>query len=126
MDTKLSHAELAHPDELGECDTFTGCRQSEVRPDEERGRESAGGGGDLATQGERAHALLSWRDPWATAIFVTFAVICAVFLYYMTPFQVVAVIAGLYLLRHPKFRSRMPSAPCNFYRRLPAKSDMLL
>jgi hypothetical protein len=36
------------------------------------------------------------------------------------------VIAMLYLLRHPRFRSRMPSVPFNFYRRLPAKSDMLL
>lgn len=131
MDTKLSHAELAHPDELDEeFDTFPTSRpQDIVRMRYDRLR-SVGGRvqavvGDLATQGERAHALLSWRDPRATAIFVTFAVMCAIFLY-VTPFQVVAVIAGLYLLRHPKFRSRLPSAPYNFYRRLPAKSDMLL
>jgi hypothetical protein len=45
---------------------------------------------------------------------------------YVTPFQVLMVIGMLYLLRHPRFRSRMPSVPFNFYRRLPAKSDMLL
>lgn len=81
--------------------------------------------GDLATQGERAQALLSWRDPRATAIFIIISLIIAIVLY-VTPFQVIAVIVGLYLLRHPRFRSKMPSVPYNFYRRLPSKSDMLL
>jgi hypothetical protein len=45
---------------------------------------------------------------------------------YVTPFQVVAVMAGLYLLRHPRFRSKQPSVPFNFYKRLPAWGDMLL
>jgi hypothetical protein len=81
--------------------------------------------GDLATQGERAHALLSWRDPRATAIFIFLSLVVAIVLY-VTPFQVLMVITMLYLLRHPRFRSRMPSVPFNFYRRLPAKSDLLL
>ena len=81
--------------------------------------------GDLATQGERAQALLSWRDPRATAIFIMLSLVVAVVLY-VTPFQVVAVVLGLYLLRHPRFRSKQPSVPFNFYKRLPAKSDMLL
>ncbi|XP_008799189.2 FT-interacting protein 3-like [Phoenix dactylifera] len=131
MDTKLSHAELAHPDELDEeFDTFpTGKPPNIVRMRYDRLRSVAGRvqtvAGDLATQGERAQALLSWRDPRATAIFILLSLIVAIILY-VTPFQVVAVLVGLYLLRHPKFRSKMPSVPFNFYRRLPAKSDMLL
>ncbi|KAK0575640.1 hypothetical protein LWI29_004348 [Acer saccharum] len=80
--------------------------------------------GDLASQGERAQAILSWRDPRGTAIFI-FSLIWAVCLY-ITPFQVIAVLVGLYLLRHPRFRSKLPSVPVNFFKRLPSKADMLL
>ncbi|CAM0955392.1 unnamed protein product [Alopecurus aequalis] len=131
MDTKLSQAEFTHPDELDEeFDTFPSNRPADIirlRYDRLR---SVGGRvqtvvGDLATQGERAHALLSWRDPRATAIFIFLSLVVAIVLY-VTPFQVLLVITMLYLLRHPRFRSRMPSVPFNFYRRLPAKSDLLL
>ncbi|XP_077248722.1 FT-interacting protein 3-like [Tasmannia lanceolata] len=132
MDTKLSHAEWAHPDELDEeFDTFPSSRPSDiVRMRYDRLKSVAGRmqtvAGDLATQGERAQAILSWRDPRATAIFIIFSLIVAVFLY-VTPFQVVAVLVGIYMLRHPRFRAkRMPSLPFNFFKRLPAKSDMLL
>ncbi|KAJ4758427.1 C2 calcium/lipid-binding plant phosphoribosyltransferase family protein [Rhynchospora pubera] len=131
MDTKLSHAELAHPDELDEeFDTFPTSRAADmIRMRYDRLRSVAGRVqtvvGDLATQGERAQALLSWRDPRGTAIFIFIALVVAIVLY-VTPFQVLLVAAGLYLLRHPRFRSRMPSVPFNFYRRLPAKSDSLL
>lgn len=131
MDTKLSQAEFTHPDELDEeFDTFPTNRSADiVRLRYDRLR-SVGGRvqtvvGDLATQGERAHALLSWRDPRATAIFIFLSLVVAIVLY-VTPFQVLLVITMLYLLRHPRFRSRMPSVPFNFYRRLPAKSDLLL
>ncbi|KAM0946325.1 putative C2 domain, phosphoribosyltransferase, C2 domain superfamily [Dioscorea sansibarensis] len=131
MDTKLSYAEFTNSDELDEeFDTFPSTKSSDiVRYRYDRLRSVAGRVqtviGDLATQGERAQAILNWRDPRATAIFIMLSLIIAVFLY-VTPFQVVMVIVGLYLLRHPKFRSKMPSVPFNFYRRLPAKSDMLL
>ncbi|XP_062227267.1 FT-interacting protein 7-like [Phragmites australis] len=131
MDTVLSHAELAHPDELDEeFDTFPTSKPGDiVRMRYDRLRSVAGRVqtvvGDLATQGERAQSLLSWRDPRATAIFIALSLIVAVVLY-VTPFQVVAVVVGLYLLRHPRFRSKQPSVPFNFYRRLPAKSDMML
>ncbi|KAF8659337.1 hypothetical protein HU200_058540 [Digitaria exilis] len=131
MDTVLSHAETVHPDELDEeFDTFPTSKPGDVvRMRYDRLRSVAGRVqtvvGDLATQGERAQALLSWRDPRATAIFVMLALVVAVVLY-VTPFQVVAVVAGLYLLRHPRFRSKQPSVPFNFYKRLPAKTDMLL
>ncbi|XP_043709559.1 FT-interacting protein 7-like [Telopea speciosissima] len=131
MDARLSHADRAHPDELDEeFDSFPTSRPGDiVRMRYDRLKSVAGRVqtvvGDLATQGERAHSLLSWRDPRATAIFIFFALVWAIFLY-VTPFQVVAVLAGLYLLRHPRFRGKMPSVPFNFYKRLPAKTDMLL
>ncbi|CAL9215945.1 unnamed protein product [Arabidopsis halleri] len=131
MDARVSQADNAHPDELDEeFDTFPTSRPADiVRMRYDRLR-SVGGRvqtvvGDLATQGERIQALLSWRDPRATALFIVFALIWAVFIY-VTPFQVIAIIIGLFMLRHPRFRSRMPSVPANFFKRLPAKSDMLL
>ncbi|KAM3305978.1 FT-interacting protein 7 [Capsicum chacoense] len=131
MDARLSHAENAHPDELDEeFDAFPISQPTDlVRMRYDRLRSVAGRVqtvvGDLATQGERALAILSWRDPRATAIFIILALIWAVFLY-VTPFQVVAVLIGLYWLRHPRFRSKLPSVPVNFFKRLPSKSDMLL
>ncbi|KAG8389664.1 hypothetical protein BUALT_Bualt01G0002400 [Buddleja alternifolia] len=131
MDARLSQAENAHPDELDEeFDTFPTSRPTDiVRMRYDRLRSVAGRVqtviGDLATQGERALSILSWRDPRATAIFIIFALIWAVFLY-VTPFQVVAVLVGLYILRHPRLRSKMPSVPVNFFKRLPARSDSLL
>ncbi|KAK6131124.1 hypothetical protein DH2020_035123 [Rehmannia glutinosa] len=131
MDARLSQAENTHPDELDEeFDTFPTSRPSDiVRMRYDRLRSVAGRVqtviGDMATQGERALSILSWRDPRATAIFIIFSLIWAVFLY-VTPFQVVAMLIGLYVLRHPRFRSRMPSVPVNFFKRLPARSDSLL
>ncbi|XP_074279563.1 multiple C2 domain and transmembrane region protein 6 [Silene latifolia] len=131
MDARLSQAEHSHPDELDEeFDTFPTSRPNDmVRMRYDRLRSVAGRVqavvGDLATQGERAQALLSWRDPRATAIFIFISLIWAVFLY-VTPFQVIAMLVGLYMLRHPRFRSKMPSVPVNFFKRLPSKSDMLL
>ncbi|KAB5512570.1 hypothetical protein DKX38_029598 [Salix brachista] len=131
MDTRLSQADNAHPDELDEeFDSFPTSRPSDlVRMRYDRMRIVGGKVqtviGDLASQGERAQALLSWRDPRATAIFILFSLIWAVFIY-VTPFQVVSVLVGLYLLRHPRFRSRLPSVPVNFFKRLPSISDVLL
>ncbi|KAF3944969.1 hypothetical protein ACB098_01G122900 [Castanea mollissima] len=131
MDARLSQAEFIHSDELDEeFDTFPTTRHPDlVRARYDRLRIVAGKVqsvvGDLASQGERALALLNWRDPRATAIFIIFSLIWAVFIY-VTPFQVVAVLVGLYLLRHPRFRSQMPSVPVNFFKRLPGRSDMLL
>lgn len=131
MDTRLSHAEAVHPDELDEeFDTFPTTKSSDiVRMRYDRLRSVAGRiqtvVGDMATQGERLQNLLSWRDPRATTIFVIFCLIAAIILY-TTPFQVIAVVFVLYLLRHPRFRYRLPSAPLNFFRRLPARSDSML
>ncbi|WCJ26389.1 C2 calcium/lipid-binding plant phosphoribosyltransferase family protein [Euphorbia peplus] len=131
MDTKLSWAEAVHPDELDEeFDTFPTSRSHDlVRMRYDRLRSVAGRiqtvVGDIATQGERLGSVLSWRDPRATGLFVMFCLCTAVVLY-VTPFRVVALVTGLYYMRHPKFRSKLPSAPSNFFKRLPARTDSLL
>ncbi|XP_049368746.1 FT-interacting protein 1 isoform X1 [Solanum verrucosum] len=131
MDTKLSWAETAHPDELDEeFDTFPTSRPHDiVRMRYDRLRSVAGRiqtvVGDIATQGERLQGVLSWRDPRATSLFIMFSLFAAVTLY-VTPFRVVALVAGLYMLRHPRFRSKMPSVPSNFFKRLPARTDSML
>nr|POE78824.1 ft-interacting protein 1 [Quercus suber] len=131
MDTRLSHADVVHPDELDEeFDTFPTSKPADtVRMRYDRLRSIAGRVqtvvGDMATQGERFQSLLSWRDPRATTLFVTFCFIAAIVLY-VTPFQVIALLIGLYVLRHPRFRHKLPSVPLNFFRRLPARSDSML
>ncbi|KAE8055318.1 hypothetical protein FH972_012165 [Carpinus fangiana] len=131
MNTKISYAEAVHPDELDEeFDTFPTSRNPElVRMRYDRLRSVAGKiqtvVGDVATQGERILNLLSWRDPRATAIYVTFCLVAALVLY-VTPFQALAALAGFYLMRHPRFRHRSPSVPINFFRRLPARTDSML
>ncbi|KAF2307813.1 hypothetical protein GH714_032049 [Hevea brasiliensis] len=131
MDTKLSCAEVVHPDELDEeFDTFPTSKQQDVaRMRYDRLRSVAGRiqtvVGDMATQGERFQALLSWRDPRATALYVIFCFIAA-FVLYITPFKIIVLITGLFWFRHPRFRSKLPSVPSNFFRRLPSRADSLL
>ncbi|KAJ6964716.1 FT-interacting protein 1 [Populus alba x Populus x berolinensis] len=131
MDTKLSWAEAVNPDELDEeFDTFPTSKSHDiVRMRYDRLRGVAGRiqtvVGDIATQGERFQSLLSWRDPRATSLFIVFC-LCAAVVLYATPFRVVALVAGLYYLRHPRFRSKLPSVPSNFFKRLPARTDSLL
>ncbi|GAB2287019.1 FT-interacting protein 3 [Dionaea muscipula] len=131
MDTRLSHADFAHPDELDEeFDTFPTSRGSDlVRMRYDRLRSIAGRiqtvVGDLATQGERFRSLLSWRDPRATALFTAFCLLAAIVLY-VTPFKIVALTYGIFLLRHPRFRQKLPATPVNFFRRLPTRADSML
>ncbi|XP_047323107.1 FT-interacting protein 1-like [Impatiens glandulifera] len=131
MDPKLSWAETVNQDELDEeFDTFPSSKRDDlVRMRYDRVRSVAGRiqtvVGDLATQGERIQSVLSWRDPRATSVFVLFC-LCAAMVMYVTPFRVLALVCGLYWLRHPKFRSKLPSGPNNFFRRLPARADSLL
>ncbi|XP_024984111.1 FT-interacting protein 1-like [Cynara cardunculus var. scolymus] len=131
MDPKLSWAEAVHPDELDEeFDTFPTTRTADiVRMRYDRIRSVAGRiqtvVGDVATQGERFGMLLTWRDPRATSLFVFFS-LCAAVVLYATPFRVVALVGGLYMFRHPQLRSKLPSVPNNFFRRLPAQTDSLL
>lgn len=131
MNTRISQADTAHPDELDEeFDSFPSSRSPElVRMRYDRLRSVAGRiqtvVGDIATQGERLQMLLNWRDPRATAIFLV-ACICAAIVLYVTPFSALVVVSGFYMMRHPKFRHKMPSASINFFRRLPARTDSML
>ncbi|KAG9154839.1 hypothetical protein Leryth_019557 [Lithospermum erythrorhizon] len=131
MDIKLSQADTANTDELDEeFDTFPTTRQGDmVKMRYDRLRAIASRlqvvAGDLATQGERIHNLLTWRDPRATGLFLIFCLIaCMVF--YVTPPKVFSVVTGFYVMRHPTLRDRLPSLPISFFRRLPARSDSLL
>ncbi|XP_015871531.3 FT-interacting protein 1 [Ziziphus jujuba] len=131
MDIKLSWADAVHPDELDEeFDTFPTSKPHDlVRMRYDRLRSVAGRiqtvVGDIATQGERVQSLLSWRDPRGTSLFILFS-LCAAVVLYVTPFRVVGLVAGLYYLRHPRFRSKLPSVPSNFFKRLTARTDSLL
>ncbi|OMO78741.1 C2 calcium-dependent membrane targeting [Corchorus capsularis] len=131
MDTRLSCADTVTPDELDEeFETFPASKSSDlVRLRYDRLRSVAGRiqtvVGDIATQGERLQALLSWRDPRATTIYLIFCLVAAIVLY-VTPFQVLALIAGFYAMRHPRFRHKTPALPINFFRRLPARTDSML
>ncbi|CAL5031502.1 unnamed protein product [Urochloa decumbens] len=131
VDARLSCAEAARADELDEeQDTFPTSRANAVvRVRYDRLRCVAGRiqtvVGDVATQGERVRSLLAWRDPRATAIFTAFCLAAAVVLY-VTPARVVVLVVGLYALRHPRFRSRFPSAAGNFFKRLPSRADTML
>ncbi|RVX13019.1 FT-interacting protein 1 [Vitis vinifera] len=128
MDIQLSHAHAAHPDELDEeFDTFPTSKPSDlVRMRYDRLRSIAGRiqtvAGDMATQGERFQSLLNWRDPRTTTLFAGACLIGAIVLY-VTPFQVLALLAGFYILRHPRFRQKLPFTPLNFFRRLPSRAD---
>ncbi|RDX90138.1 FT-interacting protein 1, partial [Mucuna pruriens] len=128
MNTRLSCAEVVSQDELDEeFDTFPSSKSPDlVRMRYDRLRTVAGRiqsvVGDLATQGERIQALVSWRDPRASLMFMVFCFVSAIVLY-VTPFQLPILLAGFYLMRHPMLRSKVPPAPVNFFRRLPALTD---
>lgn len=131
MDTRISQAEAVDPDELDEeFDTFPSSRPPEIiRIRYDRLRTLAARVqtvlGDFATQGERAQALVSWRDPRATKLFIGVCLAITIVLYVVPP-KMVAVALGFYYLRHPMFRDPMPPASLNFFRRLPSLSDRLM
>ncbi|KAL1546642.1 Multiple C2 domain and transmembrane region protein 10 [Salvia divinorum] len=131
MDARVSYAESVHPDELDEeFDSFPTSRGPElVRMRYDRLRSVAGriqtAVGDLATQGERFQALLSWRDPRATFLFVVVCLVAA-FGFYLVPIRWVVALGGGYYLRPPRFRSRHPSSAVSFFKRLPTNADGML
>ncbi|PON49138.1 Phosphoribosyltransferase, partial [Parasponia andersonii] len=131
FDPKLSLVETSDGDELEEeFDTFPSCRPPDVvraRYDKLRilGAKVQTGLGDLATQGERVQALVTWRDPRATGIFVGLCFVVAMILY-LLPSKMVAMAFGFYYFRHPIFRDRFPSPALNFFRRLPSLSDRIM
>ncbi|CAD6221055.1 unnamed protein product [Miscanthus lutarioriparius] len=128
---RASMAEAPDREELDEeFDTIPSARPPEVvraRYDRDRmvGARLQQMVGDVATQAERLQALVSWRDPRATGLFVALCVLVAMVLY-MVPMKMVAVVAGFYYLRHPMFRDRMPATVINFFRRLPSMSERIM
>ncbi|KAL1821172.1 hypothetical protein ACET3Z_016041 [Daucus carota] len=131
FDPKISLAEKIDRDELEEeFDSMPCSRTNEMvhaRYDKLRvlGARVQTVLGDFATQGERVQALVTWRDPRATGIFVGLCFVVA-FILYLVPSKMVAMASGFYFLRHPIFRDRMPSPALNFFRRLPSLSDRIL
>ncbi|GAB2258893.1 hypothetical protein Droror1_Dr00015053 [Drosera rotundifolia] len=131
MDTRLSYAEKVCLDELDEeFDPLpTSKHGNTVMHRYDRLRMIAGNVqavvGDLATQGERLQSLFNWREPRATAFFITFCLMACI-VFYVIPLKLVVSSFMFYMLRHPKFRNKVPPAPLNFFRRLPAKTDSLL
>ncbi|CAA7043282.1 unnamed protein product [Microthlaspi erraticum] len=131
MDIRLSQAESVDPDELDEeFDTIPSSRRPEViRARYDRLRILAVRIqtilGDFAAQGERIQALVSWRDPRATKLFIAICLAITIVMY-VVPAKMVAVALGFYYLRHPMFRDTMPTASLNFFRRLPSLSDRLI
>ncbi|KAJ7976406.1 C2 domain-containing protein [Quillaja saponaria] len=131
FDPKISLAENVDREELDEeFDAMPSTRSSEVvqaRYDKLRtlGARVQTVLGDFATQGERVQALVTWRDPRATGIFIGLCFVLAVILYLVSS-KMVAMAFGFYYLRHPIFRDRMPSPALNFFRRLPSMSDRIM
>ncbi|CAN0840271.1 FT-interacting protein 3 [Linum grandiflorum] len=132
MDVKLSQAEDAAADELDEeFDTFPSSKQGEALRNRYDRMRGIGGRvmmmvGDLATQMERVHCLVSWRDPRATVLFLMGCLVCCS-LVYMCPLRYVVILGGSYVIRPP--RMRLVGYPClarNFLRRLPSNMDSLL
>jgi hypothetical protein len=132
LDTKLSGAESTNVEELDEeFDSFPSRKTGHevIRRRYDRLRGIAGRMqvvlGDLATQGERVQSLTTWRDPRASCIFTVFCLIAAVLTYWF-PLRYWIMGTGFYVLRHPRFRSGLPSLPQNFLRRMPARTDSML
>ncbi|XAR64849.1 hypothetical protein NMG60_11008722 [Bertholletia excelsa] len=131
FDPKISLAESIDGDELDEeFDAIPSTRPNVVvraRYDKLRnlGARVQTTLGDFATQCERVQALVTWRDPRATGIFVGLCFVVALILY-LVPSKMVAMAFGFYYLRHPLFRDQMPSPALNFFRRLPSLSDRII
>ncbi|CAI8596203.1 unnamed protein product [Vicia faba] len=131
MDMRLSHADTATTEELEEeFDPFpTKFSGGNLQKRYDRLRGISGRVlavmGDLATQGERVQALISWRDPRATALFLIFCVV-AMILTCIISFRIIIILSVTYVLRPPRFRFDLPAFPQNFLRRMPAKSDGML
>ncbi|XP_059668598.1 multiple C2 domain and transmembrane region protein 16 [Cornus florida] len=131
FDPKISFADSIDGDELDEeFDAVPSSRPNEMVRARYDKLRSLGARvqtilGDFATQAERVQALVTWRDPRGTGIFVGLCFVVAMILY-LVPSKMVAMAFGFYYLRHPLFRDRMPSPALNFFRRLPSLSDRIL
>ncbi|KAF9619021.1 hypothetical protein IFM89_004365 [Coptis chinensis] len=92
MDPRISYVDAVGSDELDEeFDTFPTTRSADqVRVRYDRLRALAGRAQsllvDIVAQGERVEALMNWRDPRATGIFVVFCLLASL-VFYVVPFR---------------------------------------
>lgn len=129
--TRLSYVDVAHPDELDEeFDTQPSqADDARVRMRYDRLRHVAGRiqtvTGDVATQFERIHLFLTWRDPRVTAVFMLILPVAAAVVYFVPYKRLLVALAGFYIMRHPRLRrtNNMPSIIVCFFRRSPSNSD---
>ncbi|KAK1297303.1 hypothetical protein QJS10_CPB15g02148 [Acorus calamus] len=128
---RLSAVEVVGPDELDEeFDGVPSGRDAEVvRARYDRLRTLGGWAqvvlGELAGHGERVRAVVEWRDPRATLMFMGACMVASVVLF-AVPIKAIAVAAGFYHLRHPMFRDRAPPVAVNFFWRLPSLEDRMM
>ncbi|CAK7323727.1 unnamed protein product [Dovyalis caffra] len=131
LDTKLSQVETENVLDFGEeLDSFPTSAPPDVlrlRYDILRstGYRIESAVGNLATQLERFHSILSWRDRRATLIFMLFCFI-AIIVFFFVPFRLLSILFATYLLRSPRFRVTLPPIPQNVFRRLPTRDECLL
>ncbi|MFQ6621630.1 hypothetical protein Gotur_002141 [Gossypium turneri] len=132
IDVNLSVARSVTADELDkELDTFPSSRQFDVlRMRYDRLRSIAGRVvtviRDIATQVERFHSLLNWRDPRITEMFLVCCLVGSFMLYYLISLKVLLIFRGFYVMRPPFLRKDVLNAPQNFFSRLPTKADYML
>eukprot|EP01006_Ploeotia_vitrea_P065727 TRINITY_DN93711_c0_g1_i1.p1 TRINITY_DN93711_c0_g1~~TRINITY_DN93711_c0_g1_i1.p1 ORF type:complete len:798 (-),score=112.29 TRINITY_DN93711_c0_g1_i1:9-2279(-) len=80
--------------------------------------------GDVAAIGERAQALLEWRDPTVSGIFLSAAfVLCVVLL--LIPLNWILFVVGPVLLRHPSLRNPLPPPPICLLLRIPSRANWM-
>ncbi|TYI41313.1 hypothetical protein ES332_A01G011100v1 [Gossypium tomentosum] len=132
IDVNLSVAGSVTADELDEeLDTFPSSRQFDVlRMRYDRLRSIAGRVvtviSDIATQVERFHSLLNWRDPRITVTFLVCCLVGSFMLYYLNSLKVFLIFGGFYVTRPPFLGKDVLNAPQNFFSRLPTKADYML
>ncbi|KAK7277018.1 hypothetical protein RIF29_18167 [Crotalaria pallida] len=131
LDLQLSHVYTASVDELEEEFDPIPSRFEDhiIRNRYDRLRITAGKYialmGRLATRGEKLQSLLSWQDPIATML-ILFLCLLSGIVTFIVPFRVTVIVFFLYLLRHPIFRSPLPSFLENWVSRMPSKLDSMI
>lgn len=147
IDMALSQAASTSEFDLDEeTDTLPSSRPPKIVSKRyERLREVAGAAqttlGYVSGLVERLFLLISWRDRRATALFLMFCLISGIslvllrltswyvysrYMYHVPLFQMLQVLAALYLMRPPRFRRlELLSWVFNFFWRLPSRNDDL-
>uniref|UniRef100_A0A6N2KFX6 Multiple C2 domain-containing protein n=1 Tax=Salix viminalis TaxID=40686 RepID=A0A6N2KFX6_SALVM len=128
---QITHVETAQPDVLDEeFDSFPSSKQGEaLKTRYDRLRGISGRLmiiiGELATQLERIHAIVSWRDPGATAMLLISCLIACFVFVHNVHLKYLAIVTGTCAMRLPRLCFGIPSIPQNFLRRLPTKTDSM-